>query len=244
MRDPALGSSTLRLANSAYFTGSQPVGSVSEAVFRLGFREVYKLAVGNLASRWFSAPIDVHGWYPGEACRRALIVASGAAFLASDTAMVDRDVAYTAGLMHELGRLAIAFCCADSYQEVMAARGRCGSIERAESEVLGFNYPIVGAKIMEEWKFPPDLVAAARFSGAPTEAPAKFRPIVMHVHGARSLTAVAGLCSGDSGWDFIPDTAMLDAHGFTAEHFEAIAPGFIEVTLRLLREQSGGHSGC
>lgn len=238
MRDPPIAASTLRLANSAYFFNGEPVGSVSEAVFRLGFREVYKLAVGTLASRWLSLPIDGYGWDPAEACRRALIVAAGAEILATGSAGVDKEIAFTAGLTHELGRLAIAFSCAESHDAVMAARAARGSsLEAAESEILGYNHAIVGARIMEMWNFPGELTATARFSGTPADAPSRLLPVVMHVHAARKFSGLIGLCSDDPGSDFIPDEALLGEFGFTGERFEALQPELLEMATRLLREQ-------
>lgn len=242
MRDAPLAAATLRLANSAYFLNGQPVTSVSEAVFRLGFREVYKLAVGTLASRWLSLPVDGYGWDPSEACRRALVIASGAGILASDTAMVDKEVAFTAGLTHELGRMAIAYSCGAHYDAVLAERAVCGSMERAETEVLGYNYASAGSRIMELWNFPADLIASALHSGSPAEAPSKQRSLVMHVHAARQFTAVAGLVQDDSGWEFTPDTAMLANFGFTNERLELLKPEFLELSSRLLREQYSEHS--
>ena len=60
--DPALASSTLRLANSAFFAAATPVDSLSEAIFRLGQRETYRLAALSLAGRWMSVEVDGYRW--------------------------------------------------------------------------------------------------------------------------------------------------------------------------------------
>ena len=67
--DPALASSTLRLANSAYFASASAVDSLSEAIFRLGQRETYRLAALSLAGRWMSVEVDGYRWEPGDFCR-------------------------------------------------------------------------------------------------------------------------------------------------------------------------------
>ena len=48
--DPSLASATLRLANSAFFRSGAECETVSEAILRLGFREIYRLAVTTLGS--------------------------------------------------------------------------------------------------------------------------------------------------------------------------------------------------
>ena len=87
--DPALASSTLRLANSAFFAAASPVDSLSEAIFRLGQRETYRLAALSLAGRWMSVEVDGYRWEPGDFCRHSLCRAIAAQHLAALVRLID-----------------------------------------------------------------------------------------------------------------------------------------------------------
>ena len=102
--DPGLASSTLRLANSAFLAASTPAESVSEAVMRLGQHELYRLASLALVSRWESGA--GHG-EAGDFCRHALCTALAAEVLAETTERASPQIAYTAGLVCDLGKLAM-----------------------------------------------------------------------------------------------------------------------------------------
>jgi HD-like signal output (HDOD) protein len=79
--DPVLASSTLRLANSAYFSSADNrVERLEEAIQRLGLREIYRLAALSLAGRWMSAQGDGYRWEAGDFCRMALVTAVAAEY--------------------------------------------------------------------------------------------------------------------------------------------------------------------
>lgn len=65
--DPVLASSTLRLANSAYFAaGGNRVESLEEALQRLGLKEIFRLAALSLAYRWMTLDTDGYRWEAGD----------------------------------------------------------------------------------------------------------------------------------------------------------------------------------
>src|ERR1700753_1537645 len=108
--DPSIASSVLRLANSAYFAaGTGEVENLSEALMRLGQQEVYKLAALSLASRWMNTKAEGYRWEAGDFCRLSLVEAVASEYLAEKTGHADPKTAYTAGLVHEIGKLAVAY---------------------------------------------------------------------------------------------------------------------------------------
>lgn len=110
--DPALASATLRLANSAYFGGaSHAVETVEQAILRLGAKEIYRLAALALVGRWPVTNQSGCEWEPSDFSRHALCSAIATEVLAEISGRVDPQLAYTAGLTHELGKLAIAHSC-------------------------------------------------------------------------------------------------------------------------------------
>lgn len=200
--DPALASSTLRLANSAFFnTGSDPVDTLQGAVIRLGQREIYRLAALSLAGRWMSQKIDGYGWEPGDFCRLSLVTAVAAEVLAEKTGRVEPKLAYTAGLVHEIGKLAVAYACGEHFGTLRAHQKEQGSTWlQAEKAVLGYTYAEVGGELLRTWRFPAHLVAVALHNPPTASDPVDVLPLVVHVHAAKYLAISMGAGVSEDGF--------------------------------------------
>ena len=216
MLDSSLASATLRLANSAYFSGGTKADSVADAVMRLGQRELYRLAALALVSRW---EIGAGGrGEPGDFCRHALCTALAAEVLAETSEKFDPQAAYTAGLVCDLGKLAMAHACAQYYP---AIRTHCatsgGTWLHAEHEVLGYSHAEVGAQLLRIWNFPAAFVAGAEFGERPTEAPPEALPLLVHLHAAKYIATSFGPGVSEDGFLFELNSTLLLKWGFTAE---------------------------
>lgn len=231
--DPSLAAATLRLANSAYF-GAGTVETVEAAVFRLGAKEIYRLAALVLVSRWGDGT-PAMGREPGDFSRHALCTAIAAEVLAESTERIDPQVAYTAGLVTDLGKLALAHGCAEFYPAVRAYRERMQTTwEHAEHAVLGYHHSDATQRLLAAWNFPRVLVQAAEFLVRPHEAPGDAAPLLAHVHAARYLALSLG--PGAAEDNFLADIhgAFLQEWGFTPELIEAAMPVVLErVSARL-----------
>ena len=216
MLDASLAGATLRLANSAYFSTNAPAETVADAVIRLGQRELYRLAALALVSRWETGTAGIGE--PGEFCRHALCTALAAEVLAETSERVDPQTAYTAGLVCDLGKLAIAHACAPFFPLL---RAHCmkggGTWLRAEHEILGYTHADVGAQLLRAWHFPPVLVAAAEFCEKPATAPVDSRAMLAHLHAAKYVATSFGAGVAEEGFLFELDSAFLIEWGFTPE---------------------------
>jgi HD-like signal output (HDOD) protein len=216
MLDSSLASSTLRLANSAYFTTGGQAETVAEAVIRVGQRELYRLAALALVSRW-EAGTGGRG-EPGDFCRHALCTALAAEVLAETSEQIDPQTAYTAGLVSDLGKLALAHACAQFFP---AIRARCttsgGTWSQAEREVLGYTHADAGARLLRTWSFPATLVAAAEFGERPTEAPEEAHSLLAHLHAAKYIATSFGPGVTEDGFLFELNSAFLLEWHFTPE---------------------------
>lgn len=216
MVDSALAAATLRLANSAFFSTNVKVETVADAVIRLGQRELYRLAALALVSRWETSsggPGD-----PGDFCRHAICTALAAEVLAETSERVDPQTAYTAGLVCDLGKLAIGHACASFFPALRAhCTNRACTWAQAEREILGYSHAEVGARLLRAWNFPDALVAAAEFCECPKLAPAESLPLLAHLHGAKYVATSFGPGVSADGFLFELDTEFLLEWGFTPE---------------------------
>lgn len=213
--DASLAAATLRLANSAYFSSSVKAETVADAVVRLGQRELFRLAALALVSRWETGTGD--RGEPGDFCRHALCTALAAEVLAETSERVDPQAAYTAGLVCDLGKLAIAHACAPFFPALRAHCAHGGTWSQAEREILGYTHAEVGARLLRAWSFPDLLVAAAEFCERPRQAPAEALPMLAHLHAAKYVATSFGPGVTEDGFLFELDSNFLIEWGFTPE---------------------------
>lgn len=166
--DPVLSARLLRLANSSYFQVSRSVESVDDAIRILGMAMVRHLVLaGGMVGAYVNIPgIDLHQFWT-----HSLYTACTARWLAEHTG-INRDQAFTLGLMHGIGQLQMhsvapaATAALDLQAHVLGAdRVRC------ETEALGFNYLNVSAALAGIWNFPASLVEPLQCVAAPLSAP-------------------------------------------------------------------------
>jgi putative nucleotidyltransferase with HDIG domain len=220
--DSALAVATLRLANSAALSNGRQVDTLEEAIIRLGHREIYRLAALALVNRWESTHGQALGWEPGDFCRRALCTALAAEALAESTGRVDPQVAYTAGLITDIGKLALAHACAPFYPaiRVFCEQTNC-TWEQAERSVLGYHHAEVGARLLRAWKFPEVFALCVDHQVLPTAAPASAQPLLAHIHAATYLATAMGPGTSDDSFYTAVHGGFLREAGFTLELLES-----------------------
>lgn len=237
--DAGLATATLRLANSAYFNNASPCETFSDAIVRLGFREIYRLASTKMAGRWLNNNVQGYGWEPGDLYRHSLTVAVAADLLARQTARANPEVAYTAGLIHDVGKLALAFGRGDSFEEVRTHQAATRCLWRdAERHVFGYDHTDVAGALLQAWNFPPSLVEVVRFYPQPRAAGDEFRTLVLHIHAAKHLALCIGTGVGEEGFHTELDGDLMQAEGITSALMEALLPEVLLTSTRLLEEEA------
>jgi putative nucleotidyltransferase with HDIG domain len=224
-RDPGLAAATLRLANSAYFSAARACDSLSEAIVRLGNREMYKLAVSSLAARWLTNDVQGYGWEPGDLCRHSVCVAVAAQLLAREKLADQVDISYTAGLFHDVGKLALAYACGDQFEAVRQLQQSTGiSWRQAERDTMGYDHTDIGGAMMESWGFPVSLVEVVLYYPRPKLAAETHRPLVTLIHAAKHLAILLGPGVGEDGFTTEMDGESLAAYGYTPDYLESVMP--------------------
>jgi putative nucleotidyltransferase with HDIG domain len=159
--DPRLAASLLRVVNSPLYSLPARVETVTRAVAILGQRQVSMLALAAALTGMFQ---DVRPdlldpdrfWAHGLACA---VLAHGLALAAGRT---EPERHYLAGLLHDLGRLALHAVAPDLARQARELRLAHGLPEvEAERRVFEFDHGLLGAMIFTEWGLPHGVVAAA-----------------------------------------------------------------------------------
>lgn len=172
--DPALSAELLRRANSAFYGLSRQIDTVEQALVVISFADARRIALAfagrRFGGRALSLPELRQCW------RHSLACAAIAEELAKDSGFAP-ERAYTAGLMHDLGRLGLLAARGDDYAELIREASAAGPIEDSiyfldrERDVFGFDHCAAGQWLIERWDMPVELRVVAgrhhdRVSGA------------------------------------------------------------------------------
>lgn len=198
-QDHALTARVLRLANSAYYGLSRQVDDLQEAVVVLGMRSIRNLAIVASTYPWMSVALRGYGLGPKMMWTHSFAVGVGAQLLARQSGKADDDVAFTAGLLHNLGKLAMNIWLEKRLSAMLQFAMRENlTFDQVERKLFGYDHAEVGAYLAERWNLPPRLVAAMRYHHQPDHC-TPTDPIVDCVHVADYLTMSLGFGLGADG---------------------------------------------
>lgn len=227
--DAGLATSVLRMANSAYFMGEQKCESITDAILRLGTMALSRLAATSQAGKWLNQPVQGYGWESGDLCRHSLCVAVTAEILSKEYGTASPDIAYTAGLIHDVGKMALAYANGLLLSEVLKLVPTPHlTWEAAEIDVLGYSSADVTMKMLQRWGFSHALVEAGAYYPHPSKSSEEYRSLVTTIHAAKSMTITLGYGVGVDGFYFEVDEKSLHEAGFTEEKLESCVPTILD----------------
>jgi putative nucleotidyltransferase with HDIG domain len=242
--DHALALKLLKLANSAAFNRGEPADSVRKAILRIGLDRLRHAVLTIGVIEHFSDTRYGEQIHLGKFWEHSISCALIAAELAAEVETVDADVAFTMGLLHDVGRLLLAEQLGDRYKDVMATADTLRlPFEQVEGRMLPFTHADVMDRALHRWQFPQQIT----------------NPVVFHHLSANNLriqmrsgldeAAVLALANrlshamllGSSGNDFVYPTEdiceLLRLDGRQLQRIEAEAPGkSLDIKLSLLAQ--------
>jgi HD-like signal output (HDOD) protein len=230
-RDPSLAAHSLRVCNSAFFGLSVVVTSIHQAVVLLGMDTVQGIA---LASYFQSAMIQrpglPGGWMEG-ASDHALITAHLSRwFLQAIGEHLEAATAFTAGLIHDIGKLAFSHLGLDTERAVLTQVEAGMPWCTAERAVLGIDHPQAGGQVCERWGIPDTLIQAVRYHHTPLESVDEPMACAVHIADRLAHVSIEGTADGWSlagiepaAWQALglDDEAMADLAGDLLRTLEA-----------------------
>ncbi len=160
--DPALSAKVLKTINSSFYGLHNPVTTIKSAVVLLGLQTVKTLAlgfslVGTLNTRK-SATFDYERFW-----RQSLYSAVAARAIAKRQRTLQRDEAFLAGLLSDIGTLVMHLTLGREYDVLLeACRGDQVALVRLSREKFDLDHAQVGGTLAEHWKFPALLIEPIR----------------------------------------------------------------------------------
>ncbi len=222
LKDQVITARLLKLCNSAYYGFPRKIGAVSEAVVLLGFKAVRSLVLSLGLKEIIQAPLEGYSMAGGELWRHSLACALIARRIGQISGYADVERAYTAGLLHDIGKVVLDQFVRAEFGEIA---GRAGSgriaFSQAERDILGFDHTQVGGMLLEHWRLPAPLVEAVSLHHRPGEATLDTRLAAL-THVADGLTLMSGFGLGADGLAYELDPRALAMLGLDTEKIETL----------------------
>lgn len=159
-----------QLSNSAFFGLSSPVSNLNDAVTQLGFQQIYQIAVAASSSRTLSPPQKGYAIDQGELWKHSVTAALAAQLLARAQGE-NESIVFTGALLHDIGKIILSEALEKNYADLLhEAKTSTQPLVDIEKKILGVDHAQVGGRLLDRWKFPPNLVAAVWFHHCPRAA--------------------------------------------------------------------------
>lgn len=166
--DAGIVSRVLHVSNSVYYnkTGQRCL-AVEDAVSRVGYDQIYEMVSYAVSSQLLARPLVVYGIEADELWNYSVAAALAADAIAS-TIGGDRSAAYTVGLLHSVGMVAIEeWAMHHQYSLTLNSQGMPLEYTVSERAAMGFTQADIGAALLSRWSFPAEMVEPVRWQYAP-----------------------------------------------------------------------------
>ncbi|RME97901.1 MAG: HDOD domain-containing protein [Chloroflexi bacterium] len=187
-QDMGMTAKILQLVNSAFFGLRRRVSDPTQAVMLLGLDTVKALVLSvHIFSQFSGATVGGVSLPLLQEHSMAVAALAKKISVAEQADQPQVDFAFTAGLLHDVGRLVLAANLPQAYNRALALVDDETSLLQAEQQVFGATHPQVGAYLLGIWGLPDQVVEALAFHHHPSQRSCRtFCPLIA-VHAANGL---------------------------------------------------------
>lgn len=217
-KDPVVTVKVLRVVNSAYYSLPKQITSINHAVVYLGFNTIKNLALSIAAIGMLPASNEA-GFDAQQYLLHSLSTAGIAKLLAQRLDDADPMDCFIAGLLHDFGKVVFAQYMPTEFRKALElSQAHNTSLHLALREVVGTDHAVVGAMLVEKWRFPADLIDTIRQQYQPD---VKDTPMIACVFAANQISKKLGF--GFGGNPYIEELTPSIAHRLGGTLDELIA---------------------
>ncbi len=198
-QDPVMTARILAVANSSFYGLSGQVHGIKEACLVLGVNTIRSIVIAIGIIQHLDR--DEGGRLNHKAFWGHSIAAGVAARLLAKQVGLDQEVAFTVGILHDIGELVLDSRFSEEYAEVIRYCDENDYLKcEAEERVLGFDHCLVGARIAERWRLPQIIVdSIANHHVCNLKSPSSMVDLIQIVD-----VVCKGMETGAGGDDVIP----------------------------------------
>lgn len=214
MLDQALTTRLLKLCNSAHYGFSRKIVSISDAVSKLGFKTLKGMIYLVISHSTLNQEIKGYDLVKGELWKNSISCAVYARYIAKLAGYHDPEIAFTAGLLRDIGKLMIHEYVGGAYDRIVTTVNTEGvTFNSAEERILGFNHCQIGAAAAQKWNFPSVLTDAIQYHHSLHESvkmECNNLDMVAIIHLADALVMMLGLGIGNDGMMYSMDLKAFE----------------------------------
>jgi HD-like signal output (HDOD) protein len=195
--EPVFASRVLQMANSPLFALQTQVKTISHAIVLLGLDRVKVITVTRALGDFVGPVLNSKAL---RACWQNSLACALLSEKLARACKMDTDFAYVAGLLRDIGRLALLVKYPDSYINLLAVAGEQGfDLIDTERELFDIDHCQAGSWLIGKMPFPPELCEVVAKHHEPPSGPFRM------VH----LVRIAGLLADTLGFSVLPELSYL-----------------------------------
>ncbi len=226
--DQAMTGRILKIANSAMYSCSRKVKTLTEAIVMLGFNSIRSLVVTSAARNLYNTRKSRTGLKERLLWEHSIGTAFAARILASEKSPGLAEEAFLSGLMHDIGKLVLNLRVPEHFDEIVqVVYNENRPFHITETELLGYDHTHVGALLVNKWKLSPVLEYVILNHHNPDSMTAE-NPLLLYLDLANKLCKKLGI-------GFIDDPD-LDIMNCRANQLLQLDPVVFENTAAMLQE--------
>ncbi len=214
--DQGLSGKVLKTVNSSFYGLSKPCTTINQAIVMLGLSAVKTLALGfslvSTLGKGGNAGFDYPSYW-----RRGLLTGVAAKCIAHETKIGREEECFLAGLLQDVGMIAMYEALGDDYLECLREAGEDHrALIKSELAHLEVSHADIGAMLVGRWKLPPELAIPIKFHERPQGSPQDYIDLCQAV-GLGNIAADV-LCAPEAA-------VVLKKYYAKAQEWFDISPG-------------------
>jgi HD-like signal output (HDOD) protein len=226
--DQAMTGRILKIANSAMYSCSRKVKTLTEAIVMLGFNSIRSLVVTSAARNLYNTRNSPTGLKERLLWEHSIGTAFAARILASERSPGLAEEAMLSGLMHDIGKLVLNLRVPEQFDEIVqVVYNENRPFHVTETELLGYDHTHVGALLVNKWNLSPMMEFVILNHHNP-EAMTEENPLLLYLDLANKLCKKMGI-------GFIDDPE-LDIMNCRANQLLQLGPEVFENTASMLQD--------
>ncbi len=204
--DQAMTARILKIANSAMYSCSRKIKTLTEAIVMLGFNSIRSLVVTSAARNLYNTRKSRSGLKERLLWEHSIGSGFACRLLAQKHAPALTEEAFLAGLMHDIGKLVLNIRVPERFDEIVqVVYNENRSFHVTEQDHFGFTHAEVGSLLVNKWKLSPVLENVIRNHHNP-ESISPENPLLLYLDLSNQICHKLGIGFSDE-----PDLNLLDS---------------------------------
>ena len=223
MQDAALTAKILRTANSSYFGGNGQIANLRRALTQVGNNTLRSMCLTVSLQSALSSKTLNKAFNPKQFWLHSMAVACAAKILACLARDARAEEAFVAGLVHDIGKLALCmFLPLEATHVYQLMQTYKITQFEAELQFLGASHQDIGQIAAQRWQLPDVYLMPIAKHHDPAEGGDEVDMLTAYVHVANCIAHQIGLGFDPAGTNHCPNPAVVALLNISEEQYDPI----------------------